>query len=203
MHTILPRTGPVGGALVNPTPDAPARPELVQALLEVLEQGETLLAGLADDHYTTPVPVAFHATIGGHYRHCLDHVRSLLEAAGAGPLDYDRRERGTPVETSRHAALAVTRELWAGCAALPSACLNRPLPVTCKTSYATTGSQTADSTVGREAMYAVAHAVHHYALIRIMAGLLGVNLSADFGVAPSTLRHRTAGTAGGAGVLAA
>jgi hypothetical protein len=38
-------------------------------------------------------------------------------------------------------------------------------------------------------MYAVAHAVHHYALIGVMAGIMEVKLPVGFGVAPSTLKH--------------
>jgi hypothetical protein len=39
-------------------------------------------------------------------------------------------------------------------------------------------------------MYSVAHAVHHYALIGVMGGLLNLRLPAGFGVAPSTLKHQ-------------
>ena len=39
-------------------------------------------------------------------------------------------------------------------------------------------------------MYAVAHAIHHYALLGIMCGLMGIRVPAGFGVAPSTLQHR-------------
>ena len=70
------------------------------------------------------------------------------------------------------------------------ACLARPLAVTCKTSYSTSGSQTSPSTVGREIMYSVAHAVHHYALIGVMGGIMGLKLPPGFGVAPSTLKHQ-------------
>ena len=45
------------------------------------------------------------------------------------------------------------------------------------------------STVGREFMYAVAHAIHHYALIAVMCGLMKMPLPAGFGVAPSTLKY--------------
>jgi hypothetical protein len=62
--------------------------------------------------------------------------------------------------------------------------------VTCKTSYSTSGSQSAASTVAREIMYAVAHAVHHYALIGVMGALMEVRMPSGFGVAPSTLKHK-------------
>ena len=165
--------------------------ELVSAVIETLRQGENLLAEISDETYTCRVPVAFNASIGGHYRHCLDHFRSLLDAAAEGDLDYDHRERGTLVETDRFAALNVTRELREAFEALDRTFVWRPLQVTCKTSYATAGSQVSPSTVGREIMYSVAHAVHHYALIGIMGGLLGFKLPPGFGVAPSTLKNRT------------
>ena len=164
--------------------------ELLQSVLETLRQGEMLLAEISDEHYTRKISVAFGASIGGHYRHCLDHFRSLLAAAPSGDLNYDHRERGTLVETDRFAALNATRELIAGWENLNLFFIARQLDVTCKASYAASGSQTAPSTIGREIMYAVAHAVHHYALIGVMGGIMGRQLPAGFGVAPSTLKHQ-------------
>jgi len=164
--------------------------ELIASAAETLNQGEALLAGLGDDLYTRKVPAAFNASIGGHYRHCLDHFRSLLEAAASGDLNYDRRERGTLIENDRRVALNATRALREEYLRLDGALLARPIMVTCKTSYATSGSQVSPSTVGREIMYSVAHAVHHYALIGIMGGLMGHSMPSGFGVAPSTLKHQ-------------
>ena len=174
--------------------------ELLAAVVRILEQGEGLLQLLSDELYTRPLPVAFGAAIGGHYRHSLDHFRSLLAVAPGGDLDYDRRERGTAVETNRAAAWRETRELRAGYEAWLVVWQDRSLAVTCKTSAATADSQTVPSTVSREVMYVVAHAVHHFALIRVMAGLMGLNLPPDFGVAASTLQYQAAeapATAGG------
>jgi hypothetical protein len=164
--------------------------ELIQSVIETLRQGETLLAEISNDVYTRKVPVAFNASIGGHYRHCLDHFRALLDATAAGDLNYDHRERGTLVETDRFAALNATRELCEGYAKLDPAVLTRTVAVTCKTSYTTSGSQASPSTIGREIMYSVAHAVHHYALIGVMGGIMGLKMPPAFGVAPSTLKHQ-------------
>src|SRR6266550_9559911 len=133
--------------------------ELIQSVCETLAQGESLLAQLSDGDYTRKVPIAFNASIGGHYRHCLDHFRSLLDSAMEGDLNYDRRERGTLIENDRFAALKATRELRESYERLDPIFLMRPLAVTCKTSYATNGSQVSPSTIGREIMYSVAHAV--------------------------------------------
>lgn len=168
----------------------PSESDLIQAVIETLLQGETLLQSIDNDDYVSKVPIAFNAAIGGHYRHCLDHFRSVLDAAVVGDLNYDHRERGTAIERDRAAALNATRELREGYEELAPALLNRPLVVTCKTSYGTSDSQVSISTVGRELMYSVAHAVHHYALIGIMGGVRGIKLPAGFGVAPSTLKHQ-------------
>src|SRR5271156_5139334 len=164
--------------------------ELIESVIETMRQGEILLAEISDESYTRKVVVAFNASIGGHYRHCLDHFNTLLDAAKSGDLNYDHRERGTLVENDRFAALNATRALREGYQKLDPVFLTRPLAVTCKTSYATGGSQVSPSTVGREIMYSVAHAVHHYALIGVMSGVMGLKLPAGFGVAPSTLKHQ-------------
>lgn len=172
-------------------PHSPNSDELIQSAVETLAQGESLLAQLSDADYTSKLPVAFNASIGGHYRHCLDHFRSLLDVAMDGDLDYDHRERGTLIEKDRFAALNATRELREGFEQLDPVFLWRSLNVTCRTSYSTSGSQASPSTVGREIMYSVAHAVHHYALIGFMAGVMGLAMPPGFGVAPSTLKHQT------------
>src|SRR6266446_937440 len=164
---------------------------LIESVIETLQQGETLLTEISDETYTRKVPVAFNASIGGHYRHCLDHFRSLLDSAMEGDLNYDHRERGTLIENDRYAALNATRELREAYERLDPIFLSRPLAVTCKTSYATNGSQDSPSSVGREIMYSVAHAVHHYALIGVMGGIMGLRMPPGFGVAPSTLKHQT------------
>lgn len=175
---------------MKPTIDeANSSVELVRSVIETLNQGETLLQSLSDEIYTRKLPMAFNASIGGHYRHGLDHFRNLLDSASGANLNYDNRERETPVEQDRLAALRATRELRDDYERFDPTLLERGLAVTCKTSYATADSQTSPSTVGREIMYCVAHAVHHYALIGIMAGMMGINLPAGFGIAPSTVAY--------------
>src|SRR5258708_39461055 len=118
---------------------------LIDSVVEALLQGEALLTEINDDTYTRKVPVAFNASIGGHYRHCLDHFRSLLDAAAQGDLNYDHRERGTLIENDRFAALNASRELRESYHRLDPSLPDPPLTVTCKTSYATNRSQASDS----------------------------------------------------------
>jgi len=70
--------------------------ELIQSVIETLRQGEILLAEIPDESYTRKVVIAFNASIGGHYRHCLDHFNTLFEAATAGDLNYSSRKTVSP-----------------------------------------------------------------------------------------------------------
>lgn len=175
-----------GQSPINPCVD----PTILAASVEILDQGIALLEAIPDEFYTKRVPVAFNAAIGGHYRHCLDHFHSIAMGTDNGVINYDNRRRDPLIETDRFAALNETRRLRDLVTRLSNEELSHKTKVICKTSYADCGTQTANATVGRELMYAVAHAVHHYALIGIMANIQGITLPAGFGVAPSTIKHQ-------------
>jgi len=169
---------------------------LKPSLLHILRQGELLLERLTDADYVRPVPQAFNSGVGGHYRHSLEHVEALLTPAAPDRIDYDARKRDPVVETDRARALAVTRDYLRLAERLTDTDLARPVTVRC--GVTTDGaSPEVDSTLAREVMYAVIHAVHHYAIIRMMCNVIDVDLPADFGVAPSTLQHRRATEATG------
>lgn len=163
---------------------------ILHRVTEVLRQGEILLRSLDDDAYTERLPQAFNATIGGHYRHCLDHFQSLIDAFDADELNYDNRRRDPRIENNRAFALGETRRIFTACSDIPSEWLTRPVRVRSKVSYSDEDAPVALSTLGRELMYAVAHAIHHYALIGVMCGMIEVPVPSGFGVAPSTLKHQ-------------
>jgi hypothetical protein len=45
--------------------------------------------------------------------------------------------------------------------------------------------------MARELEFLLSHTVHHYAIVAILCRLQGIAVDDGFGVAPSTLRHRT------------
>jgi uncharacterized damage-inducible protein DinB len=168
------------------------RSPLIDSAIEILRQGETLLQKLDDDTYTRRLPAVFTSAIGSHYRHCLDHFECLLDGVAEGAVNYDHRRRDPRIENDRDFALAETRRLQEACARIPVAALELPLNVCSKVSYDGNDPSVCPSSYGRELMYAVAHAIHHYALLAVMCGLLGVRAPFGFGVAPSTLQHQAA-----------
>src|SRR5690606_41271688 len=72
------------------------------------------------ERFATPCAAMMNGTIGAHLRHNLDHFGAAIGAfeADGGSIDYDHRERGTPVETDPDAALRVIDGLRARLAAL-------------------------------------------------------------------------------------
>ncbi|HEU5245641.1 MAG TPA: DinB family protein [Candidatus Udaeobacter sp.] len=162
---------------------------LLQAIADVLRQDESLLNSLSDEDYTRKLPTVFGSTVGGHYRHCLDHFKSLLLGLDAGEINYDRRERNSWIENDRAFALLETHRILHAFGSVPTPFLKCPINVRSKINYELDVAPLIGSTVGRELVYAVAHTIHHYALIAVICGILEVPLPAGFGVAPSTLKY--------------
>jgi len=105
-------------------------------------------------------------------------------------VDYDHRKRDPRVETQTGFARALTADLRATLEALAPETLCAHVQARCEVSYAHGDSPVMNSTFGRELAYCVAHAIHHYALIAVMARLMEIKLPEDFGVAPSTMAHQ-------------
>jgi len=163
---------------------------MLSPLREVLDQGLILLEALDDASFTTNIPKASNASIGAHYRHCLDHFGSLLEGIDDGFIDYDARKRDPLLETDRRAAAEITRLLQLRAGKLDQHDLKKSVRIRCKISYESQDVPTLDSRVDREIMFCISHAIHHYALIGMMCRLLEIPLPEGFGVAPSTIKHQ-------------
>lgn len=163
---------------------------ILAAAGEILGQGEALLRMLSAESYVRKLPAAFNGTIGGHIRHCLDHFSSLLRGLDADLVDYDHRERDPRIESDPAFAVEILRRLRAELERMEPGTLATPVFARCEVSYDHGDSPVTRSSVGRELVYAVAHGIHHYAIISVMARMMGVELPPHFGVAPSTVAHR-------------
>jgi hypothetical protein len=131
----------------------------------------------------------FGASIGMHYRHVLEHFRCLLEGMESGRVDYDERRRSSELEGSVDEAILATDSLMEQFRTLPTEALQRECGVRYSLGGADDQPEDARSTFGREVMFCVGHATHHYALMKPLFAQLGVDLPFEFGVAPSTLKH--------------
>lgn len=157
---------------------------LVTVLLELID----FLATLSEEEYRTKPAGPVASSIGGHVRHCLDHVESLLVGIERGTVNYDQRQRGTEVETCRRAALAVIDRQIGRLRTLAPHTEHQPLRLLALVSSKLEPLK-AETTVGRELVFVLSHTIHHNALVAVMARALGVRVPDSFGYAPSTLTH--------------
>ena len=168
------------------------RSPMLHALEQILDQGEGLLRVLDDESFKTPLNSAKGATIGGHYRHCLDHFEKLFVGIDYSLIDYDARRRDQRLETDRAFALGRTEELRLSTRSMDARSLHYPIQIRCAVSGDEGASPVVTSTIEREIMFCISHAIHHYAIIGMMCMEMAVRLPVDFGVAPSTLHYRSA-----------
>ncbi len=168
--------------------DPPSGIDPVAPLRAVLAQVEAVLAGLTQAQYVQNPVGTFKSSIGGHVRHCLDHIEALI-SADAGFIDYDKRRRGTSIETDLAAAIAETRRLSAALDSLSGRAMGGDLVV----SLMLSGDGPAlrwGSSLGRELAFVLSHTIHHGAMIAAMVELVGAEVPAGFGLAPSTIAYR-------------
>lgn len=164
---------------------------LSQSVSEMLEQGVRFLDSLSDQDYTQKNPEAYNASIGGHYRHVIDHVAVLLDGLADQRVNYDKRKRDEGIENDRIIARSKTLELLEEWNKLSETKMAEVIDVIGKASYGGgDASSLAQSTLGREAMYVVIHGVHHFALIGVICNLRGIPMPQGFGIAPSTVEHQ-------------
>lgn len=178
--------------MTTPTADRPtinsAGDALIGPLVILLHDLAHVIELLNDAQYTQKPVGVIHSSIGGHVRHCLDHVSSLVSAARTGVLDYDHRERGTPIESDRYVTIAAIAMLIDRLRAIRPADHDRPLAIRMLVS-ADGEPLTLVTSLGREAAYVVSHTIHHEAIISAMVTTLGGWIPERFGYAPSTIAH--------------
>ena len=166
---------------------------LSTAAKDVLQQGCLFLERIGGEAYARPLEGPDQemptASLGAHYRHVLDHFLCLSEGIRTGRVNYDQRRRNPQLENSATCARLVTEALIDEFEGLSSEILQRDCAVTYSVGYGETEADAVRSNLAREVMFCVGHAIHHYAILKILCAGIGVKLPYEFGVAPSTLKH--------------
>jgi len=163
------------------------------ALATVLDQLREVVASVSPELYRRRPDGPFEGAIGGHVRHCLDHVHALYHGLDDGLVDYDRRKRGVAVEQDRDAAIDAIDELIRKIRDAEHA--QRPLEHPLEVAAMTDGDGEVSrvrSTFGRELVFVLSHTVHHNAMIGAMVRAAGGDVPDYFGYAPSTIHHLAA-----------
>jgi len=163
---------------------------LAQAVEDVLLQGLSLLGELNDERFAAVAPAPYDASIGEHYRHLLDHFICLEAGVLSGEIDYDNRSRDPRLETDLRFARATTERLIRTFRDFRFDVLTEHCTVRYSVGYGSAAPVRLLSVVARELAFCIGHAVHHYAIVRLLCDSVGVGVVPEFGVAPSTLKHR-------------
>ena len=156
---------------------------------EVLLQGLTLLFHLDDHSYSQVAGAPFNASIGQHYRHVIEHFQSLTRGLQGHEINYDARERNVRLQSEVTYGSIATCDILRVLKRYTDDTLARECNVINSVGYGSVGPSTFQSTISRELAYCAGHAIHHYAIIRLLCHQIGVSVPAEFGIAPSTLKH--------------
>jgi hypothetical protein len=161
---------------------------LIRANLHYLQQAVALLDCLDDGLFSQPVANFYGSSVGGHLRHCVEHYLSFLAGMDSGRVDYDDRKREVRLETVTGEAAEALRRIMDGLSGLLGG--EPPMGLHVKMDCGGDEIEWQPSTIGRELQFLVSHTVHHFAMIGGICRALEVGLEENFGVAPSTIRHR-------------
>jgi uncharacterized damage-inducible protein DinB len=149
----------------------------VQELIDVLAQLNT-------QEYTKPETSLSHATIGQHTRHIIELFQCLINEYNEGCINYDKRKRNKEIENSLDTATKALKEVQDN---LEKS--DKEIVVV----YELAGEEiTIKSNYYRELMYNLEHCIHHQALIKVaLLNMPHIQINDTFGVAPSTIKHRS------------
>lgn len=188
---------------------------LLSSNIEILLQGRYFLEALSEDDYSQKFSSELSSSIGEHFRHLLDVFYALRSACdisliqkgffrenmgfenavpGNSPVvDYNFRRRNSDLESSRDKALLELQDSIAwheklrDCADTFSS--RFLLTVVSEVSICSQQSVSCESNLTRELVFVALHAIHHYALIKVISLRKNLPLPENFGIAPATASY--------------
>lgn len=148
---------------------------LIGKIAEEFTRSIRLIENVSDEIY---------AKIGGHFRHNLDFANSFLNGLETGKIDYGKRERNERIEQNRAFAIEQIVFLIRRLQDVQDDFFEKEIAVRSEIDESVWHA----SSAGRELEFLHSHTVHHHALVAEKLAAFGVEVSKDFGVAPSTLK---------------
>lgn len=162
---------------------------LAEVVANTLSHMQAFLDQLDGERYKKSLDIFSHSSIGQHTRHVIEFFQCLIEQAPEGCINYEKRKRNVLIEENPlHASQTIDEIVQV----LRSGDLAEELELESCYGLGVDHVFRVPTTLDRELIYNIEHAIHHLAMIRM--GLKEVapdlELPQGFGIAPSTLKHR-------------
>lgn len=158
--------------------------KLIDYNIDVLSQGLHIIAA-----YLARPDCEYARHSGPHLRHIIEHYEALIRGVEARAVDYDDRQRDPAPERDPLVARARIEALQHQLTALDADAMEQPIAVNLRGGLSGDDNFVSFSSLKRELLFVASHATHHYAALSLHCRSQGIDLGADFGKAPSTVRH--------------
>ena len=160
---------------------------LVIVLENTLSMVKDYLREIEAEKYKLPMDLFSNSSIGQHTRHIIEFLQCLIEQCPERVVNYEKRKRNRRIEEDPQFTIECIDEIIKK---LHSGTL--PEKLILETVYDNRVTHRVESTLDRELIYNIEHAIHHMAMIKIGLKVIApeIHLPANFGVAPSTIRYR-------------
>ncbi|MFZ1561687.1 MAG: hypothetical protein WAT37_17260 [Saprospiraceae bacterium] len=162
---------------------------MVTHCIKNLNEIKSFIYSISENQYTYQCDTLSGATIGQHVRHILEFYLCLLNGVHQGSINYDSRERNIQLETDMKFAIFTLNKMITNLEVIP---VKNQIKLFGNYCIENNDALTIDSSIERELVYCLEHAIHHMALIKVATIDQGLSdiLNENFGIAPSTIRNR-------------
>lgn len=165
---------------------------------QIKESNQNIISQLSDfikqfsnDEYALKIDLISGSSIGMHVRHILEFYSCFLDNLTNQEICYDSRKRELVYEVDVNLTLSKFKDISKQINKISE---NTVICITSNTSNNEKDSVIIKTSLARELLYTLDHAIHHMALIKIAAktSFPETKINPEFGVAPSTLRFQKA-----------
>lgn len=165
--------------------------QILETNSTIIQQYTTLVKSMNSDEFVTKSKLLEGATIGQHVRHVLEFYMELIKGCDlhCAEVCYDDRKRHLELETNQ----SLVAKTFEGVEKdILNANLDKPIVVCSKHTSDEHIKTKSESSFHRELVYAMDHAIHHMAIIKLAMKVEfpQIKLNENMGIAPSTLRNR-------------
>ena len=163
--------------------------KLEYVAVNLFDHLDHLVDQLSEQELSAKLEVISGSTIGMHIRHIIEFFNCLLIGTDKGHICYDDRKRDLRLETDKQYILDSIKQIVQKLEVIENKEVNL------SANYFMEGiTETISTSITRELVYNIEHAVHHMAIINIAINhsFQHIELSEFFGIAQSTVAHKNA-----------